>query len=212
MATTGARNRIHVSEETANSLKSHDKDLWLLPRLEKVVAKGKGELCTFWACPTNFCRDIGDFALEEDLKMARETGDDTFVSKRKVREPSTKIQDDKIGRLVEWNCEVLSKLLKNLALSRESTSHASLKQRVVEAQELRALEKSHFDMTEALAAEITIPVSASREPFKDASTISLGKPVEEQIKEFVQELAALYHGNPFSSFEVRPSTTCRYKS
>ena len=40
----GARNRIHCSEETANLLKEAGKQNWLMPREDKIHAKGKGEV------------------------------------------------------------------------------------------------------------------------------------------------------------------------
>jgi class 3 adenylate cyclase len=46
--TTGAKNRIHLSEETAQLLKEAGKEHWIQPREDKVVAKGKGELTTYW--------------------------------------------------------------------------------------------------------------------------------------------------------------------
>ena len=41
---TGARNRIHCSEETADLLKAAGKSKWVIPREDKVHAKGKGEV------------------------------------------------------------------------------------------------------------------------------------------------------------------------
>mgnify|MGYP000022019854 CR=1 FL=1 len=44
----GAPGRIHLSESTANKLREAGKKGWLVKREEKVHAKGKGELTTFW--------------------------------------------------------------------------------------------------------------------------------------------------------------------
>lgn len=41
--TTGKRDRIHISSETAELLVEAGKSRWLVPRDEKVYAKGKGE-------------------------------------------------------------------------------------------------------------------------------------------------------------------------
>lgn len=38
----GARNRIHCSEEAATRLKEAGKQNWLIPREDKIHAKGKG--------------------------------------------------------------------------------------------------------------------------------------------------------------------------
>jgi class 3 adenylate cyclase len=43
---TGQRGRIHLSDEFANELTIHGKKHWLIPREDKVQAKGKGTLTT----------------------------------------------------------------------------------------------------------------------------------------------------------------------
>jgi class 3 adenylate cyclase len=49
--TTGLRNRIHLSQETAALLKEAGKEHWIVAREDVVTAKGKGELNTFWLLP-----------------------------------------------------------------------------------------------------------------------------------------------------------------
>ena len=48
MESTGQPGRIHISESTANDIVKHGKAKWLTPREDKIVAKGKGEMKTFW--------------------------------------------------------------------------------------------------------------------------------------------------------------------
>lgn len=45
---TGLMNKIHVSQETANQLIDHGKGHWISKREDLVVAKGKGEMQTYW--------------------------------------------------------------------------------------------------------------------------------------------------------------------
>ncbi|CAB9511106.1 Receptor-type guanylate cyclase gcy [Seminavis robusta] len=49
MESNGVPERIHVSQATADLLVSQGKGNWLTPREDKVVAKGKGELQTYFA-------------------------------------------------------------------------------------------------------------------------------------------------------------------
>ena len=49
MESTGEKGRIHISEATAKELKAKGKSMWVTPRVEMVVAKGKGEMKTYWA-------------------------------------------------------------------------------------------------------------------------------------------------------------------
>jgi class 3 adenylate cyclase len=48
MESSSSRNAIHVSEATATLLQSAGKQSWLIKREEKIVAKGKGEVQTYW--------------------------------------------------------------------------------------------------------------------------------------------------------------------
>ena len=58
MESNGVRGRIHVSQETANELISKGKGSWLSPREDKIVAKGKGELQTYWVNPRDLAVSV----------------------------------------------------------------------------------------------------------------------------------------------------------
>jgi Adenylate and Guanylate cyclase catalytic domain len=51
MESNGERNRIHVSQVTADLIKQAGKRHWLTTRRDKIVAKGKGEMQTYWCDP-----------------------------------------------------------------------------------------------------------------------------------------------------------------
>lgn len=51
MESNSKRNAIHASEATAKLLRMAGKESWLVKREEKIVAKGKGELQTYWIRP-----------------------------------------------------------------------------------------------------------------------------------------------------------------
>jgi class 3 adenylate cyclase len=48
MESNGVAGRIHVSQETALELIAKGKSSWITPREDKIIAKGKGELQTYW--------------------------------------------------------------------------------------------------------------------------------------------------------------------
>jgi Adenylate and Guanylate cyclase catalytic domain len=48
MESTGYTNRIHVSESTAELIKAAGKGHWIHPRAERIEAKGKGSIQTYW--------------------------------------------------------------------------------------------------------------------------------------------------------------------
>jgi class 3 adenylate cyclase len=53
MESNGIKGRVHCSQETADALILEGKGYWLTPREEKIVAKGKGELQTYWILETD---------------------------------------------------------------------------------------------------------------------------------------------------------------
>mmetsp|Transcript_117760 Transcript_117760/g.175888 ORF Transcript_117760/g.175888 Transcript_117760/m.175888 type:complete len:1128 (+) Transcript_117760:68-3451(+) len=93
--TTGAKNRIHVSQETADLLAEAGYGNQLRMREEKVQAKGKGEMQTYWLTPKN-------------------AGDRGAGAVSAVGSVATKKLDSKQMRNVKWNHQNLLRLLKPL--------------------------------------------------------------------------------------------------
>ena len=48
MESTGLRDRIHISQQTADKLEEAGKGHWFRPRSDPVLAKGKGFMQTYW--------------------------------------------------------------------------------------------------------------------------------------------------------------------
>ena len=48
METNSKKNQIHVSQETADLLMKAGKESWLQKREDKIIAKGKGQMETYW--------------------------------------------------------------------------------------------------------------------------------------------------------------------
>jgi hypothetical protein len=55
---TGMRNKIHISHETAELLTGSGKGHWITPREDKVVAIGKGEMQTYFLDLRRGTRDL----------------------------------------------------------------------------------------------------------------------------------------------------------
>lgn len=70
MESNGFANLIHVSDATAQCLKEFNKGNWLTPRKDKIFAKGKGELQTFWAEPRS---SVGANSVGSSPTKSRET-------------------------------------------------------------------------------------------------------------------------------------------
>jgi class 3 adenylate cyclase len=54
MESNGSKGRLHISQTTADELTKAGKAHWLTPREDKIVAKGKGEMQTYWVTWKSF--------------------------------------------------------------------------------------------------------------------------------------------------------------
>ena len=99
--TTGQKNRIHISEETANLLIKVGKDKWVQEREDKVQAKGKGELRTYWLKASG-ASSVG----------SSRSGNNVYLGY------GVEPINEKHSRLVTWITEVMAKLLKQIVARR----------------------------------------------------------------------------------------------
>jgi class 3 adenylate cyclase len=64
MESNGIKGRIHVSQQTADELIAKGKSSWVTTREEKIVAKGKGELQTYWVNVRETSKSVASFSVE----------------------------------------------------------------------------------------------------------------------------------------------------
>jgi class 3 adenylate cyclase len=109
MESTGLRDRIQVSQDTADLLIAAGKSKWLTPREEKVIAKGKGSMQTYWVAvgASNKSNSEGGTISESD------DGTDANADQQES-EKLNPLLSDKTARLVKWNVDVLANLLKQV--------------------------------------------------------------------------------------------------
>lgn len=70
MESNGMPNSIHVSEETANVLRAKGRASWLTPRKDKITAKGKGVLQTYWVDTSSKSRSDGSAFTAGDITIS----------------------------------------------------------------------------------------------------------------------------------------------
>lgn len=75
MESTGEKNRVQVSQQTADELSSIGKGHWLVSRDDMVVAKGKGELQTYWLQMPSTKSTISGGLSSHDPSCGNETQD-----------------------------------------------------------------------------------------------------------------------------------------
>ena len=101
MESNGIRNRIQVSQATADLIKAGGMSEWITPREDLINAKGKGKLQTYWVEPKILSGGTKSIAPSEQASIAYQTLGGVKL-------------DEKIIRLIEWNVDVLASHLRRI--------------------------------------------------------------------------------------------------
>ena len=190
MESTGCVNRIQCSETTASLLPDH----WVTPREDKVEAKGKGSMQTFWVEPRS-------------RKSSRSTSDILGESVAQVV-TSSNIADTKTERLVRWNVDVLARLLHKILVRRNTLR--SMHGKSVAGDDRNAWNNESWTSTVPVLDEvqeaIELPAFEDTAAIRRASNdnygaVAIGEKVLSQLRDLVFEISQTYHKNPFHSFE-----------
>jgi class 3 adenylate cyclase len=122
---TGKRGKIHLSSETAECLCNIGKSNWVVDRNDAVEAKGKGVLKTYWLKTNDDTQQTSVTHSSSGSSVTDPTNvDDIDVIEAIAKIPAT-VTDSKTQRLVEWNTEVLARLLKLIIARRATNTHQS---------------------------------------------------------------------------------------
>jgi hypothetical protein len=200
LETTGERNRIQISKETADLVRKSGKENWVKPR-GQIECKGKGELETFWLLPKSAIRSSvtqssnSHASSSNDAKMADRSaslGDGAPYSL--PHEPEAKLD-----RLIFWVSESLLDALRNIVARRNASSKPArrgpARESVRELEHELSLQKI---VLEEVREVITLPKfdSEAYSNQVDPKTINLGAKIETQLREYVSVIASLYQANP----------------
>jgi len=182
MESTGTINKIQVSESTAELLKSARKTHWLQARDEMVEVKGKGLMITYWVEPRSSVASSTATTVSVTKPMS-EIGD-SFIAPRVTSQTE---------RLINWNIDVLERLLKKIvarriALKRKSTNI-----------NWKKCKHSKIVLSEVQEV-IKLPEYNSKYSDINAESIVLDPKVRLQLREFVTAIALTYHENSFHNF------------
>jgi hypothetical protein len=135
MESSGKPNMIQMSEHTANLLKARGKTSWIRPREDKIVAKGKGEMTTFWlvlrsgrsSCGESSRCDVSGHEFSErydDFENRDGLGAIQSMPNQRIGldgEEDRRRMADKVSRLVDWNVDVLQRLLIQIVAKRNAS-------------------------------------------------------------------------------------------
>jgi hypothetical protein len=217
METTGLRNKIHVSSETADLITEAKKESWLTLREDVVVAKGKGALQTFWLTTKQGSRSEGVVDDPEGGEATTTSGHNIVRSEGEALQATRTVASMKVQRLIDWNCELLLQLLKKIVARRNGRTKRKSTPSPLLSDRLRSKSLDLSNRIKTLEAELGQDGTALDEvceiitlPNFDAKTaaqeidpklIDLGDKLSSQLRDFVSVIASLYHDNPFHCFE-----------
>jgi hypothetical protein len=118
---TGERDKIHLSSESAEQLKTFGKGHWIKQREALVQAKGKGEIQTYWLV-------VGQGGQQqrttpEERSQRSRVENSSVVSgdflQRPMEQIAKKIVDNRMQRLIGWNVDVLKRQMRQILAHRD---------------------------------------------------------------------------------------------
>ena len=205
MESTGIRDRIQVSYETVQCLNAAGKEEWTEPREDKVVAKGKGVLQTYWLKLGRSGSDTqSNLPVDRSARPLLTKSGSNWSSSDALDAFDVDVRDifdPKTTRLIDWNVDVLCRLLKQVVASRLGTSK---REDLSPPNEERYMLRN-VQVIDEIKEIITLPEFDVKAALlqEECDDIELPTEVIEQLHDFVCNIAAIYRGNPFHNFEVR---------
>jgi hypothetical protein len=187
MEATGLVNKIHISQATADLLIASGKEHWITRRREPIDAKGKGSMQTYWADP-KYNEYMG--VDEDDLSQSSSSSsslDDEHEEENEV---------NKTDRLVDWNVDILGRLLRQLIANRDTqptNKRVSLKAPQYE------FEVNEGSIVDELSDVIEFKQPETTPIAPDA--VELPDHVTNQLRMFVKSVAGLYEDHAYHNFE-----------
>lgn len=231
MESTGVPDKIQVSSETAKLLRDDEKSHWLVSREDQVVAKGLGQLTTYFVVQRRVAerRMSNASALSFSTLPATSNSDESrgsqdisedfdglpFWETEPIRKKKSKKEVEKSMRMVEWNVETLYQLLLRIVAQRVA------KQEIASRRSRRSSNQSSGSLD--YQVEVDIPSSDDSRLLVDqvveviampefdatvalrateaSETLTLAPAVREELREFVTQIAVMYRDNPFHNFD-----------
>eukprot|EP00980_Cylindrotheca_fusiformis_P021041 scaffold8055_cov156-Cylindrotheca_fusiformis.AAC.5 len=213
MESTSARNRIQISQVTADLLLASGHSDWIAARKSTVFVKGKGEMQTYWL-KTRAAKGSKGSQPRCDMPTVDET-DSVSGGSSSVGEASDNFDLDgieamtKIERLVEWNVEVLSPLLQQIVASRGGS--------IVSRDPFLSEEEATIGTGETVLEEFVPIIPLKRfDPGElsgrlKATSVDIGEEAKSQLRNYLANVASMYKDNAFHNFEHASHVTASVK-
>lgn len=210
MESTGQRNKIQISPDTADILIKNGRSDWLVKRHEQVLVKGKGMMTTYWLLLKTSSQSHGSSVsnpstVPGESKTKKKSGT-TQKKKKKEFWSGTDLDgvlgqtdvDDDIQRLVSWNVDVLLILLKRVVTARMVAGAVNKK--------LSADEEKRFSSNALVLDDFQLVIDMPKFDADVASRmyqedVELVPEVKKELYDYVAAIASGYKRNAFHNFE-----------
>jgi class 3 adenylate cyclase len=188
---TGSPNKIHCSETTAMLLIKAGRSDWITKREDLVDAKGKGQMQTYWITPgvpsTCASSSVSSVTLKKHTEGLRGISQDS--SQKNASKPKQVRQKE---RLINWNVDLLCKLLRQVVASRENATQGF-------TCPVQTLSNPVLEVTAAVEMPELNACAVAR--IQNADAIKLPPIIVSQMHDLVTTLASMYEDNPFHNFD-----------
>ena len=198
MESTGVPGKVQISQETYELLSKAGKSHWGVEREEKVQAKGKGELKTYFL-------KTADGRRTTTRSRALSVSSGGSVGTRSMGSMDLMIRDNeeniaKRNRIADWMSEVMASLLREIEVRRRAMGTKKDSASKIRKLELKMARGSpDTTVIDEVKEIIELPEfdgqAARIESTMDPQDIKLNAEVLEELKEFVRAIASLYKSN-----------------
>ncbi|CAB9528064.1 Receptor-type guanylate cyclase gcy [Seminavis robusta] len=198
MESNGRKNCIHASPDTADILVSQGKSHWVMQREDKIVAKGKGEIQTYWIRPTSSSSATSSVVSDStDDKVF-----DTLVSVEEALKGLRGTDMDKLKwaeenyRSIGWTVDLLFKHLKWIVVERRDSAVQQPHNEVWSNQNFSAVGVVWDDHLCESLFELGDSSWHAEEDFLQFR----GGKAEDQLRIFITCIAYKYNQTPFHNY------------
>ncbi|CAB9526583.1 Receptor-type guanylate cyclase gcy [Seminavis robusta] len=209
MESTGIRNKIQVSQSTYDLIVEGGKAAWAKPRPDKVEAKGKGMLQTYFINPSakrgstteSTASDEQSGSGGDASSRMLQASSSAIVAKPMHAKPGGKALSMKESRLVDWIVDLLHEHVKKLAAIRSRSKSKS--KSIPSSEEIMYRPPEGQTSMDEVAETILLPKFslknfAAAEEFR---SVTVDPVALEQLRDLVATIASMYQDNDFHNFE-----------
>lgn len=198
MESTGAPDRIHLSQETVDQLLDASKSHWVTMREDKVVAKGKGILNTYWLQAASPDLAFRGFSVDASTDTASTTSSGfPHESNGQNLSPNTFV--DQNQGLVDWNVNIMKSILVEVVARRRAGNVKSTSTEI-----MQHLEKGYMvDRTSLKEVKeiVVLPKFNASVANQTSDKTEISDKVMAQLRSYVYALSTMYQPNPFHNFQ-----------